>query len=72
MAVGLVFEEFPEFAGSTVEIPDHAWFFRFGVRGDIARTRVKSRTTGHGYICIRQVIEISTIVNEYARICAPA
>jgi hypothetical protein len=61
MALGLISVEFPEFVGTTVKIPDHAWFFRFGIRGGIAMAR-------QDYIYIRQVIEISTIVRKHAQI----
>ena len=70
MALGFISVEFPEFVGATVKIPDHAWFFRFGIRGGIGRTRLKNRTTGRGYIYIRRVTKISTIVRKDARMCA--
>ena len=29
VALGFIFEEFPELAGTAVEVPNHAWFFRW-------------------------------------------
>jgi len=76
MALGFISVEFPEFVGTTVKIPDHAWFFRlmirFRLRSGIAKTEVGSGITGHGYIYIRQIIEISTIVKKHARVCTSA
>ena len=72
VALGFISVEFPKFVGTTVKVPNHAGFFRFGVRGSIARSGVRSWNTSNSYICIRQVIEISTIVRKHARICASA
>jgi hypothetical protein len=41
VAPGFISKEFPEPLGIAIEIPYHARFFRFGIRGSIARTRVK-------------------------------
>jgi hypothetical protein len=69
VALGFISVEFPEFVGTTVKVPDHAAFFGFEVGGDTGRCRW---SITHGYIYIRQVIEISQIVRKHVRICAPA
>jgi hypothetical protein len=51
MALGLIFEEFPKFASTSVKVANHVWFFRFllvvSVGSGVERSRFGSRIIGH-------------------------
>jgi hypothetical protein len=67
VALGFNSAGFPKFVGTTVKVTNHAWSFRLLIRfrargsGSIARSRDKKWATSHGYIYIRQVIQLRSL-----------
>jgi hypothetical protein len=54
VALCFISVKFPELVCTAVKVPDHAGFFRFGVKGSylIARCRQKIQNSIHNYIYI--------------------